>query len=389
MKQKISHVLYALCITLFAVFNVFAQVSLTGTVIDGQGNPISGAKVKLAVAGDSTTTNDQGVFSLGTTNIKMNLLKNNSISPLTLGNYIYFSVSKNIDKVTINIFDITGKHIAKVLEKNLSAGNYSVYPFSNNLSAKTYIVNLTIGNNSFNFTMNYIEGSNQSVVVKNISNSQIKNILAKRSEIIDTLIVSKTGYLTNKKPLEVLSGNHIIVLQKFVPAQELGIISERVTNQLNWANVNVYVWDQGTPGTALNLSYTGDKQEGTKCGLVTVGSAGWSGWGIAPKATDGVDMSGYAGGKLRFYIKGNCPSVAVMVTWNVQNAAQKLDLANYGYVPDDGQWHLIEIPLTAFGDIVLTNITYYVSFLAPAATGGLYTAGSTYMIDDLTWVPAQ
>jgi hypothetical protein len=99
-------------------------------------------------------------------------------------------------------------------------------------------------------------------------------------------------------------------------------------------------------------------------------------------------MSGYTGGKLHFYIKGTCPSVTVMVTWNVANAANKLDVSTYGYVPGDGAWHLVEIPFADFGAILMTNITYYVAFGAPA-TGGTYTPFTNYMVDDVTWKPAQ
>jgi hypothetical protein len=218
--------------------------------------------------------------------------------------------------------------------------------------------------------------------------------LAKKSDAVDTLVASKLGYKPTKKAVTSYTASNVLVIINKIPvAIELGIISERAPSQLNYANVNIYGWDQGVQGdtsshgSQLSLAYTGDKEEGTKCCRVVIGNIGWHGWGIAPKDTAGADMSGYIGGKLHFYIKGTAPSLTAFVTWNVKDAASKIDLATKGYVAGDDTWHLIEIPLSEFGDVVYTNITYYVCFGAPAS-GGTYTPFTYYMVDDVTWVPA-
>jgi hypothetical protein len=100
-------------------------------------------------------------------------------------------------------------------------------------------------------------------------------------------------------------------------------------------------------------------------------------------------MTGFTGGKLHLAIKGDAQSVGVMVSWNVPNAAKTLDLGTYGYISGDSAWHVCNIPLSDFGDIVLSNITYYVSFVCPAFQGGSYTAGAKFAVDDITWQPAK
>lgn len=377
------------------VFSAHAQISISGTVIDGSGNGVPGATVSLVEAGYSTTTDSQGLYTLtGATGVRAAIGESGDIAPVKIGNSIRFSVANGTEKVSVDIYDLNGRILSHAVHTYLARGAYSYTPAFGIVASSFNVVRLQVGAASATFKMTVCEKNSSLSGLRALGANGAQG-LAKRLDISDTLVASKTMYVTFKKYITSYTlTNQILPVTAITPAKELGIISERTTNNLNWALAKVYVWDQAiaddtsSHATTLNLAYTGDKEEGTKSALVTCGTLGWSGWGIAPTDTAGVDMSGYTGGKLHMYVKGNAQSIGVEVTWNVK-AAQVVDLANYGYVAGDGNWHLCEIPFTDFGPIVMTNITYYVAFVCPAATGGAYTSGETYMIDDVTWKPAQ
>lgn len=78
---------------------------------------------------------------------------------------------------------------------------------------------------------------------------------------------------------------------------------------------------------------------------------------------------------------------------DMSKRAKKINLKDYGYVPGDERWHLIEIPLSEFGNIDFEHITYFIAFGSPSQSEGdpneKYKAGSEYFLNDITWVPSD
>ena len=366
-----------------------AQINITGSVLNANGDGVADVTVSLAVAGTTTTTDAQGAFSLiDNTAVRNSLQGTQSFSPVVVGSSVQFAVQGQAQQVKIDVCDLNGRLVSTLLDRQLAKGSYSYTPALTGYSAKLYLVKAQIGPSTIVFKMPSCGKSAGVSGLKSIASVSGARSFAKRTDVSDTIIAKKTGYVTQKKSIiSYTLTNQNLVLAAVPPASEIGVSTERISASINWGTAAVWVWDPA-PGTQLQGAYTADKYEGTKCWQVVCAGA-WSGWGIAATATDGVDMSGYAGGKLHLAVKGDALSVGVEVTCNVQGATQVVDLANYGYVPGDGQWHVCDIPFSDMGSLVFSNVTYYVAFVCPAATGGAYTMGQTYMVDDITWVPAQ
>jgi hypothetical protein len=93
-------------------------------------------------------------FNIGITGIDDNIAVNrfqlmqnfpNPFNPVTT---ITFTIPENV-KVELNVYDIMGNHIAKLVNRNYAAGVYSVQFDGSNLPSGTYFYHLTAGNRSY------------------------------------------------------------------------------------------------------------------------------------------------------------------------------------------------------------------------------------------------
>jgi|WetSurMetagenome_2_1015567.scaffolds.fasta_scaffold00027_52 hypothetical protein len=381
-----------------AVTRAGAQdISITGTVIDGSANPVAGATVSLMYAGLSTTTGADGTFSLTqSTAVTSGLSSRSAVAASVVGDAIRFSVATP-SAVRIDVYSMNGRHVSVALDKTLGTGAYSLAPRVADTRPGVYLVKVRIGSWSTVCKMSLTASRAAAAGLRRLSDVPALS-LSKKADVADTLVASKGGFHTFKKFISsyTLTGQ-MCVLTAIAKSQETAIYSQRVTRVIDWAHTEVQVWDYTAAHADTSLHLTSTALDGnstvnpytgsTKCWLVTCGTVGWSTWGFAVGAAVGsVDMSGFYGGSLHFYIRGTAPSVGAFIS-SVGNAGTAVDLATVGYTADDA-WHEITIPLDSYANVDISAITSYLMFVAPVSQGLEYTAGATYALDDITWRPA-
>ncbi len=213
-----KNLITALICAVGVFFSSHAQKKISGTVMSN-GTMISGASVKLAVAGDSTTTGSGGTWSMDVTSIKQ--VKTNAAyqGPFMTGNTFYFTVKGEVENVRINVCDLRGRLIHCTMDRKLSRGTYSLKPLSEGLNSQVYILNARIGKKSIVAKIPVI-GSKR--VLNNligsmdiIENSEI--MAGNRKAMIDTIVANKAGYIEGRKAIAEYSGTHVIMLTQIQP----------------------------------------------------------------------------------------------------------------------------------------------------------------------------
>ena len=178
-------------------------------------------------------------------------------------------------------------------------------------------------------------------------------------------------------------------------ATQFGLLSEEISG-VNLDVDSALGTYEGSP--ALDPSpadnYT-DKREGMKSlqsnFSVPGGYAGWFiQWGTFSNPGSPIDMSAYAGGSLRFWIKvpttigQNALKVSIRSDNIPPGSETQVLLKNYLPVPGgyfDGQWHSIAIPISAFSGVDLHQMRVLFNIL-----DNFYTAGTNIVyVDKLRW----
>ena len=191
-----------------AGFISFASgLTLTGRVIDNSSpaSPIAGAAVSLKVNGASTTTNATGQFTLTYAVTGVTQTGSGGISTLQiLGSKISFSTIAS-EKVRIDLFDMDGRSAGALLDRNFEAGSYSLsIPglIGKNTKAGFYIFKIRKGAENFigTFMLVGAKGGAVSVACQSIAGTG-QSFLAKTAASLDSLLVSKSGYVSKALPI--------------------------------------------------------------------------------------------------------------------------------------------------------------------------------------------
>jgi hypothetical protein len=126
------------------------------------------------------------------------------------------------------------------------------------------------------------------------------------------------------------------------------------------------------------------------------GFAGWFvSWGDAGLVADQSytrDLSAYASGSLRFWLKSSTPLEAGIRSGNVTAGREtsKVILGEaYGFAPDD-EWWRVCIPLTTLAGphprADLTRVKVLFVIASNAASGGTDGQSATFWVDDVRWL---
>ncbi len=197
------------------VFLSHAQdIFITGKVTDTGGQPVADATVSLAGQDLSKKTSASGDYELrGDVVILNNSGKQGKDAwPYMHGNVLSFTCKKPEQQVRITLHDLKGCCVTAILDKRLAAGNYRLLIDKQPLSSKMYVIHVVIDTRTMVIKQLYLEG-------KFLDNSFIKtnNTVPVTPQIrelaaIDTIIVSKIGYATVRKPIDDYIGTVDIVM---------------------------------------------------------------------------------------------------------------------------------------------------------------------------------
>ena len=104
-----------------------------------------------------------------------------------------------------------------------------------------------------------------------------------------------------------------------------------------------------------NHSNSSDAYEGAESALITATGNSW--WGGGIHSTTPVDMSEYTTMHVAMKASGTgFSNVEIRMEAEGQSGAVTVNASSYGYT-NDGQWHAMQIPLTDFVGLDLSNVT--------------------------------
>ncbi len=195
-------------------------IPLKGTVLDASNNPIKGATVGLKVRGDMRVTDATGAFDFS----QQVAIKNNSVAlnpavPAYIKNRrLYFEVADNNTPVMAEIFNLTGRKIATLINRTYTTGTHSVSLSDQNLTAsQMYILRISIANNTTNLkflslsptlpTINQNSTFSPSPTGRGWGEGLTTSIFDIRHSsfdirsIPDTLITTRYGYTADIRPI--------------------------------------------------------------------------------------------------------------------------------------------------------------------------------------------
>jgi hypothetical protein len=209
-QKNISCLAYLLVGTLISPVPA-TDISISGTVKDSLTQKgISNATVSLkSFSSVITTTNENGQFSLsGSTGIIEKRSGNQfSKNPVSKNNSICFSISNNNTRVTIDVFNISGKQVGTLLNKNFGIGNYTVDLSKCGVANQFYLAKVQIGTQIF--VLRYVYMSNRIISPEIYHNSINNNSTIMTSEVtaaVDTLIITGAGHRTLRTPVTSYAG---------------------------------------------------------------------------------------------------------------------------------------------------------------------------------------
>lgn len=144
MKKITSYTICFIVSVLLFAANAFAQVIVTGYVRTIAGLPIKGATVKLVTLNRTATTNDSGFYDFANTDIQP-FTDKADYSLSSKGRRIFLNLDHR-EKVSIMLFNLSGRLMSTVLDKILQPGNHSVeLDASKNLSQQLYLAKIQVG----------------------------------------------------------------------------------------------------------------------------------------------------------------------------------------------------------------------------------------------------
>jgi hypothetical protein len=186
---------------------LFAQVNISGTVVDQTGAPAQGVTVSLATQSVSATTDAAGHYQLGSTVIRgVSGLKTQSQRLVLDKGILKFGVNDRTTRVRIRIFDAQGNTITSLLDRNLSCGEYS-FPASSSLhTSQLYFLDVVIGSDETAIMMPIVKNRQVNGAIVMEGREPALSRLEKPLALPDTVRTVKTGYAKEYQVISSYTG---------------------------------------------------------------------------------------------------------------------------------------------------------------------------------------
>jgi hypothetical protein len=226
---------YAAALYACVVFSANAQTTITGTVKSSTtGGALAGATVSLKVLGTTSQTDVNGKFTLTiATSVLPRANASASIRTTMVGSTLFFEVMRFNDKVSVDIFDLSGSHGTSLLNTTLPAGRYDLDGLSQNLSPGIYFVRMSVGNNTSSFSLPVINRSAPGSVRLNKTNAASVP-LTKQLSVIDSLVAQKTGYVRSATPISQYSGAYTLVMDSVNGSSSNDVVGKVTVGYQGW-----------------------------------------------------------------------------------------------------------------------------------------------------------
>jgi hypothetical protein len=178
------------------------SIQLSGTVKSQTGKALSGAIVKLAGVNLTDTTDNQGAFSINKTiTASMTVAGSPVADKISMqGGAVALSLAKPA-QVTVEMFDLRGNMLARLVERPSTAGDYRVNVMAHPLAASVKIVRVSIGQYSATFRSLPLNHGSGAVSIAATVASAAGAGLAKTAATVDTLKVTASGFVAGSMPI--------------------------------------------------------------------------------------------------------------------------------------------------------------------------------------------
>jgi hypothetical protein len=187
-------------------FSVSAQtINLTGTVTNKSGKPIAGAVTTLIGKNLKDTTDAAGAFAIKSDGVGINtdpILP--SAEKISMANgIIALSLTKTM-QVTIELFDMNGQLLNRVLSRSVSAGDYRFNIAQHTLATNMMAIRVSIGDRTSTFR--YLPRINTSSVTTRFSENGAAQRISKLQATFDSIKVTANNYISQTVAISSYTG---------------------------------------------------------------------------------------------------------------------------------------------------------------------------------------
>jgi hypothetical protein len=189
-----------LCLISVIGFSAAAQtINMSGKVTNQSGKAIKGAIVTLAVKKLKDTTDAEGAYTITSVHIANPAPVLPSVERITM-NHGKISISlPTAAPVKIEMFDLSGNLLKKVLNTPSSAGEYRFDVMHHSLAANSMVIRVSIGQHTSTFR--YLPLNNDIRTITTSIPMSSTESMAKVQATVDTLKVSASNYTAYTTPI--------------------------------------------------------------------------------------------------------------------------------------------------------------------------------------------
>lgn len=219
MQMKLRFI--CLFLIIIFLFNLsFSSQILTGTVKDQSGAAVKGATIQLVRAKLSTVSDSGGNWQFDIPlSINMQRVQSGSFSAAIRNGLLAVTIHKPFFHVKVSLHQLDGTLIDWVTDKIFPSGHYTINPIRQSLPSQIVLIRVDIDGVVTCFKVLNMAGH---ITPVSKGDSETSGHLAKVSAVIDTIKVTKSGYLDAAVTIESYSsGPHQIVLKKVGVAYRL------------------------------------------------------------------------------------------------------------------------------------------------------------------------
>jgi hypothetical protein len=234
---------YFLAALLIAVLSGVAGAAVTGRVVNQSASPLASATVRLVNANKSTATAADGRFSFVVTKAEMPVTSGFKAYAVSAENgCISFTIPSDAKKVSIALFEISGRQVAPAFSCVLSAGEYrydALCALGNVAAGQIFVARVSLDGKAYSFKILSQSGNRLRSQAMRSSGSLLQG-MGKRAASLDTLKVSLTGYQTVSVAITSYDGDvGDIALTILAPAAPTSLVAAALSTssiRLTWAD---------------------------------------------------------------------------------------------------------------------------------------------------------
>ncbi|HUI91912.1 MAG TPA: glycoside hydrolase family 30 beta sandwich domain-containing protein [Chitinivibrionales bacterium] len=210
------------------LYPIESAISISGTVRDKTTQlPVQGAIVSLADTGLTCLTDQNGKYAFGDALAVLPAVSAglSAVRPYFTGNRLVLEVGNEPAQVQVDLYTLSGRHVTRILDRQLTKGIHRLDPFGTQEAAQPYLVKVKIGSGVTILKASIVAGRAIVADLKPRSGGAAATAgLSKTGTFPDTLLAWAVGYEVSRVTAGTSPGTYDIDLQSSVPAGQVQVI---------------------------------------------------------------------------------------------------------------------------------------------------------------------